>query len=144
MSHMKVYRVVCSIYENGKVVDFLDTVDLTELERTVIIEALDQAERSKNKLIQYKENPIELIADFNDISYQYVKIKGAYLSIRYIVETHWNEYTEIERQTFLAFDELAFLLDNQFSDLNSAIAVNEAIKTALSLVSLSLKVAALI
>lgn len=131
-------------YDNGEVVNFLDKAELTDLEIVQILEALDQAERSRAKLTLYKEQPLLLIEDITQISFQYVKIKGAYLSIRSIVEIHWDEYEENHRQMFLLFDRYAQKLDVEFTELTASIDTNASIATALALASTGLKLAALL
>lgn len=131
-------------YDNGEVVDFIDKAKLTDLEIIQVIEALDQADRSRAKLQGYKDNPALLIENIAEISFQYVKIKGAYMSIRSIVHTHWDEYTEGQRQMFLLFDKYALQLDTQFAKLNQSIETNQAIATALALASTGIKMASLL
>lgn len=131
-------------YENGEVVNFLDQANLTEIELIQVIEALDQAERSKERLTLYKSQPLLVIEDITQISFQYVKIKSAYLSIRSIVSLHWSEYDEGQQQLFMLFDRYAMKLDEEFEALNVSIDSNEAIKTALALAGTAVKLSALL
>ena len=131
-------------YENGEVVDFLDQAELTDIELTQVLEALDQAERSKARLNMYKEEPLLVIEDITQITFQYVKIKSAYLSIRSIVYKHWDEYDEGQQQLFMLFDRYAQKLDDEFEALNVSIESNQAIMTALALASTAVKLSALL
>lgn len=129
-------------YENGSVVNFLDQAELTELELVSIMEALDQAERSRGVLKRYKSRPEQLLVDINTVAFQYAKIKSSYLSIRSIVGTHWSEYTDEAKQSYLIFDEYAQKLDIEFSSLMTSIKSDAALTTALNLANLTLKIAA--
>lgn len=131
-------------YDSGEVVNFLDYANLSDLELTQILEALDQVDRSKSKLLLYKDQPILLIDDITRISFQYVKIKSSYLSVRSVVSDHWDEYTVEQQQVFLLFDRYASKLDDDFTKLNQSIESDLAIQTALALASTALKLSAIL
>jgi len=131
-------------YENGEVINFIDQAKLSDIEIAQVIEAMDQIDRSKEKLLVYKENPITIISNINSITLQYVKIKGSYITVRSIVEKHWSEYPESSKQVFNTFDAYALNLDKNFDSLIKSIDANAALNTAIALASTGLKLAAIL
>ena len=79
-------------YEEKQIVEFLDNATLSELELSQILEAIDQVDRSRAKLIAYKNDTLGLVRDIGQITLEYTKIKNAYLAVRHIVKNHWDEY----------------------------------------------------
>lgn len=129
-------------YEDGEVVNFIDQAKLSDLELTQAIEALDQIDRSKKKLMVYKDQPLLLIQDISAISFQYVKIKGSYLSIKSIITDHWGEYTIEQQLVFIQFDIEANKLDDSFTKMTKSINVNQSLKIALQIAETTFKIAA--
>jgi hypothetical protein len=131
-------------YTDGELVTFVGNATLTDLELTSVLEALDQIDRSKDILKNYKDDPEQLISNIQDIAYQYAKIKSAYLSVRSVVEDNWSEYTPAEQRAFYEFDGAAEELDRQFSDLVDAVEANTALTTALRLADTAIKIGAML
>ena len=131
-------------YINGDIVNFVGNADLTDLETTQVIDAMDLLDRSTKILKKYKENPDQLFLNMYDVVFQYAKIKSAYLSVRYVVLSNQAEYSAKEWQSFVEFDISAKVLDKQFSDLVDAVEANAAVMTALNLANTAIKVGSML
>lgn len=131
-------------YENGEAVRFIDNAPLSDLEITMVLEAFDQIDRSKQILKHYKSNPDKLILNIQDVSFQYAKIKSSYLAIRDIVISHKPSYSHVEWATFNEFDQSARLLDIEFKALVDAVEASTAMQTALRLADTAIKIGAML
>jgi hypothetical protein len=131
-------------YENGQAVKFIDNAPLTDLEITMVLEAFDQIDRSKSVLKHYRDNPDALVLNIQDVSFQYAKIKSAYLSIREIVLSHKDAYNASEWAVFKEFDQSASVLDKEFRQLVEAVEANTALSTALRLADTAIKIGAML
>ena len=131
-------------YETGQAVEFVGNAELTDFETTQILEALDQVERSKHRLKSYQKSPERIITDLPQITFEYAKLKSAYLSVRQVVLDNESEYADLEWETFVRFDISARTLDEQFQALIEAAEANAAIMTALRLADTALKATSLI
>lgn len=131
-------------YDSGEAVEFIDNAPLSDMEATQILEALDQADRSRERLHGYKNHPEKILSDLPKIAFEYAKIKSAYLSVRSIVLNHKFDYTQPEWDTFVRFDGAASALDASFSQLVDAAEANAALLTALRLADTALKMAAVL
>jgi hypothetical protein len=131
-------------YESGEAVDFIDNAELTDLEVTIVLEALDQIDRSKSRLKALADDPERFVTDITLVSSEYAKIKSSYLSIRQVVIDNREEYTPEEWQVFEEFDAAAIHLDKEFSRLVSALDANTALQTALRLADTAIKIGAML
>lgn len=131
-------------YEQGRVVDYVDNVELSNLDQTRVLEALDQIDRSKAIIEDYMDKPDHLLLNIHDVSFQYAKIKASYLSIREIVITNRDLYSALEWNTFVQFDQDAQTLDAQFKDLVEAVETRVAMATAIRLADTVIKIGALL
>lgn len=131
-------------YENGEAVEFVDNAELNEVETTQLLEALDQVERSKERLKEYEKSPERIILELDKIAFEYAKVKSAYLSVRSIVIENRSEYTDGEWNVFVNFEGAAKVLDEQFVELVEAAEGNAAVMTAFRLADTALKVAAVL
>jgi hypothetical protein len=131
-------------YESGEAVDFIDNAELTDLEVTIVLEALDQIDRSKSRLKTLADDPERFVTDITLVSFEYAKIKSSYLSIRQVVLDNRDEYTPEEWQVFEEFDAAAIHLDKEFSRLVSALDANTALQTALRLADTAIKIGAML
>ena len=131
-------------YESGQAVEFIDNADLSDLEVTVVLEALDQIDRSKSRLKAFTDAPERFVTDITLVSFEYAKIKSSYLSIRQVVLDNRDEYTPEEWRVFEEFDAAAIHLDKEFSRLVSALEVNTALQTAFRLADTAVKIATLL
>jgi len=128
---------------DNEIVTFVDNAKLTEMETVSVLEAMDQVERSRARLIRYRDDALDLIQHIDKVTLQYSKIKSSYISVRFIVKSHWDEYDVPTQQVFLTFDENAILLDQEFTKLVGAIKSDQAIMTALNLATTSLRLASM-
>ncbi len=131
-------------YESGEAVDFIDNATLTDLEVTVVLEALDQIDRSKTRLKALTDDPKQFVTDITLVSFEYAKIKSAYLSIRQVVLDNREEYTPEEWRVFEEFDSAAGHLDREFAHLVETLEANTALQTAFRLADTAVKIAALL
>lgn len=131
-------------YESGEAVEFIDNAELSDLEVTVVLEALDQIDRSKSRLKAFTDAPERFVTDITLVSFEYAKIKSSYLSIRQVVLDNRDEYTPEEWRVFEEFDAAAIHLDKEFSQLVSALEVNTALQTAFRLADTAVKIATLL
>ena len=131
-------------YTNGDIVNFVGHAELSEMELTSVLEALDQIDRSKQILQHYKDKPDQLVLNIEDVAFQYAKIKSAYLSIRSVVLDNFDEYGPVELRSFQEFDRSAQVLDIEFEALVEAVETNTAIVTALNLANTAIKVGAML
>ena len=131
-------------YESGEAVEFIDNAELTDLEVTVVLEALDQIDRSKGRLKAPMSDPEQLVTEITSVSFEYAKIRSAYLSIRQVVLDNRDEYTPEEWVVFEEFDAAAITLDGQFAEMVSALEANTALQTAFRLADTAIKIATLL
>jgi len=119
-------------YENGEVVDFVGSVDLSDASIAIIIE----------KFKELENNPSTIVTHFEVVTYEYSKVKSAYNDIRSIVIDHFDEYTPIQQAAFIEFDISARTLDEQFVSLVDAVEKNAALMTALRFTDTIIKITA--
>jgi hypothetical protein len=131
-------------YESGQAVEFIDNATLTDLEVTVVLEALDQIDRSKSRLKAFTDAPERFVTDITLVSFEYAKIKSSYLSIRQVVLDNRDEYTPEEWHVFEEFDSAAGHLDKEFASLVAALEANTALQTAFRLADTAVKIATLL
>jgi len=131
-------------YESGEAVEFIDNATLTDLEVTVVLEALDQIDRSKARLKAFTDEPERFVTDITLVSFEYAKIKSSYLSIRQVVLDNREEYTPEEWRVFEEFDAAAGNLDQRFASLVAALEANTALQTAFRLADTAVKIATLL
>lgn len=131
-------------YESGEAVEFIDNADLSDLEITVVLEALDQIDRSKARLKALTDDPEQFVTGITLVSFEYAKIKSSYLSIRQVVIDNQGEYTPEEWYVFEEFDAAARQLDVEFANLVSALETNTALQTAFRLADTVVKIATLL
>jgi hypothetical protein len=131
-------------YESGQAVEFIDNATLTDLEVTVVLEALDQIDRSKSRLKAFTDEPERFVTDITLVSFEYAKIKSSYLSIRQVVLDNREEYTPEEWRVFEEFDAAAGNLDQRFASLVAALEANTALQTAFRLADTAVKIATLL
>lgn len=131
-------------YESGEAVDFIDNAELSDLEVTVVLEALDQIDRSKSRLKAFTDAPERFVTDITLVSFEYAKIKSSYLSIRQVVIDNRDEYTHEEWQVFEEFDAAAVHLDKEFAHFVEALEANTALQTAFRLADTAVKIATLL
>jgi hypothetical protein len=131
-------------YESGQAVEFIDNATLTDLEVTVVLEALDQVDRSKSRLKAFTDAPERFVTDITVVSFEYAKIKSSYLSIRQVVLDNRDEYTPEEWHVFEEFDSAAGHLDKEFASLVAALEANTALQTAFRLADTAVKIATLL
>lgn len=111
-------------YEDGNTVLFLGQAELTELESSIVLKAIEQIDYSKQNLSLDGD---DISVDFRTIAYEYSKIKAAYEDIRNIVLNHQDEYTTAAMATFVEVDNLARQLDVQVYTLMASLEEEEAI-----------------
>lgn len=131
-------------YTNGDIVTFVGNADLTDLELTSVLEALDQIDRSSTILKYYRDNPDELILNIQDVTFQYTKVKSSYLSIRNVVLNNLDEYSPQEIRTFIEFDNAANVLDKEVELLLESVEANAAVNTALQFANTVIRIGALL
>lgn len=131
-------------YESGEAVEFIDNATLTDLEVTMVLEAMDQIDRSKTRLKAFTDSPERFVTDITLVSFEYAKIRSSYLSIRQVVIDNRNEYTPEEWLVFEEFDTAAGHLDKEFASLVAALEANTALQTAFRLADTAVKIAALL
>lgn len=131
-------------YTNGDIVNFVGNAELSEMELTSVLEAMDQIDRSQSILKQYRDAPDQLILNIDDVAFQYAKIKSAYLSVRSVVLENISEYSPAEVRAFTEFDSSAKVLDDEFESLVEAVETNTAIAAALNLANTAIKVGAML
>ena len=127
-------------YENGGVVDFVGSVDLSDASIAIIIDALDTIDEAKKKFKELENNPSTIVTHFEVVTYEYSKVKSAYNDIRIIVIDHFDEYTPIQQAAFIEFDISARTLDEQFVSLVDAVEKNAALMTALRFTDTIIKI----
>jgi hypothetical protein len=131
-------------YESGQAVEFIDNAELTDLEVTIVLEALDQIDRSKSRLETLLKSPEKLIAELPIITFEYAKIRSAYLSVRQVVLDNAAEYSPEEWYTFEQFDTSARNLDAEFVAMSESLKGNGAVRVAFKLADSAIKIAALL
>lgn len=131
-------------YENGQAVEFIDNADLTDDEVVIVLESLEQIDKSKRMLKPYRDNPALLIRDIDNVQYEYSKIKDAYIDIRYIVLDNKDEYNSYEWDTFMKFDTSVIVLDEQFDQLIESTKSGAAVSTAMTFADTAIKLAAIL
>ena len=131
-------------YESGDVVNFIDSVELTDQEITRVITALEAIDKSKKTLKVFEDDPKLMITDMETVIYEYQKIKAAYENIKSVVVVHFDEYEPKAKASFIEFDASARTLDQQFKDMTDAIESNAALMTALRLADTAIKLAAIL
>ena len=131
-------------YESGEAVNFIDNATLTDLEVTIVLEALDQIDRSKGRLEALLETPEKLITELPTITFEYAKVKSAYLSLRQVVLENAAEYSAEEWYTFEQFDNSARNLDAEFVAMSEALKGSGAVQVAFKLADSAIKIAALL
>jgi hypothetical protein len=127
-------------YENGQALEFIDNAGLSDVEITQIIEAMDQIDRSKDRLQVLIDSPSQLVLNIHDVTYEYAKIKAAYLVVRDIALSNQAEYSSEEWRVLTEFDSSAQVLDTQFVDLIEKLETNKALNTALRLADTAIKI----
>eukprot|EP01008_Symbiontida_sp_HLA12_P000371 NODE_136_length_1235_cov_2.335432_g133_i0.p1 GENE.NODE_136_length_1235_cov_2.335432_g133_i0~~NODE_136_length_1235_cov_2.335432_g133_i0.p1 ORF type:complete len:168 (-),score=17.32 NODE_136_length_1235_cov_2.335432_g133_i0:270-773(-) len=131
-------------YESGEAVGFIDNAELTDLEVTVVLEALDQIDRSKARLKAFTDEPERFVTDITLVSFEYAKIRSSYLGIRQVVLDNRDEYSPEEWRVFEEFDAAAGHLDKEFAGLVASLEANTALQTAFRLADTAVKIAALL
>lgn len=131
-------------YETGEAVDYLDNAQLTQLEKSIITDSINTIKASNEALSFYEDHPEQIVLNIQKISYEYSKIKSAYLSIREIVLENQSEYSNIEWQVFVEVDSAANMLNTQFEDLVDAAEANAALMTAIRLGNVAVKLSTLL
>lgn len=131
-------------YENGQAVEFVDNAELTDLEITRILEAMDQIDRSKERLQELVNKPDQLMLGFNTVTFEYAKIKAAYLTVRDIALSNQTEYLPEEWAVLVEFDTSAQILDAEFIGLMDQVNNNQALTTAIGLANTVIKIATLL
>lgn len=129
-------------YESGDVVNFIDSVELTDDEITRVITALEAIDKSKKTLKVFEDEPKMVITDMETVIYEYQKIKAAYGEIKSVVVTNFDDYKPKAKASFIEFDVAARTLDEQFKDMVDAVERNAALMTALRLADTAIKIAA--
>ena len=131
-------------YESGHVVDFIGNAELSDLEITVVLEALDQVDRSKARINAMLDDPGQFVSGIELVSFEYAKIRSAYLSVRQVVLSNLGEYSPHELKAFDEFDTAARHLDVEFAAVVESIETDIAMQTALRLADTALKIASLL
>ena len=131
-------------YYDGNITQSLASVDLTEQEWDTISESLEVANRVRESLKIYMQNPTLITSDINIISNEYQRISAAYLQIREIALANKDEYSLYVWHSFEAFDAFAIRLNTNFIELVSTAEANEAVLNALYLANSVVRVAALL
>jgi hypothetical protein len=111
---------------------------------TIVLEALDQIDRSKSRLETLLKSPEKLIAELPIITFEYAKIRSAYLSVRQVVLDNAAEYSPEEWYTFEQFDTSARNLDAEFVAMSESLKGNGAVRVAFKLADSAIKIAALL
>ena len=131
-------------YESGHAVDFIDNAELSDLEVTIVLEALDQIDRSKARLEALMKSPEKLVSELPTVTFEYAKIRSAYLSVRQVVLDNAAEYSAEEWYTFEQFDTSARNLDAEFVAMSQALKGSGAVRVAFKLADSAIKIAALL
>ena len=129
--------------EAGEVIETLDNAEITDFEVTVVIEALDQLDRSKFRLKDLANDQERLVLRINDVAFEYAKIRSAYLSVRQVALDNRGEYTDAEWLNFQRFDTTAKELDEQFQQLLHSVNANSALGTAVKMADAAARLATL-
>ena len=131
-------------YENGQALEFIDNAELSDIEITQILEAMDQIDRSKKRLQSLVDSPSQLVLNIHDVTYEYAKIKATYLVVRDIALSNQAEYSSEEWRVLTEFDTSAQVLDAQFVGLIEKLESNKALNTALGLADTVIKLAVML
>ena len=131
-------------YENGEPVTFIESAKLSESEKEIVFKALDKAEEIKQKWKKYEDKPITLIQEFNTVRQDYIQIRLQYIRVKEIVINHFKEFDSMQKQQLIDFDNYVQILDNRAEDLEKSINTNQMIKTGLSIIDTTLKIAVML
>lgn len=131
-------------YEDGRVLEFLDSVPLTEQEIDTILTALNEIDAVKKKLKVYEDTPAQLIQDIDFITLDYMRMKNAYVQIRTVVIQNFDSYSPQAQRAFVEFDASAVHLDKTVVELYKTASASESVRYVLAMADLAFKVAALL
>lgn len=131
-------------YEDGRVLEFIDSVPLTEKEIDTILLSLNEIDAVKKKLKVYEETPAQLIQDIDFITMDYLRMKNAYVQIRTVVIQNFDSYSPQAQKAFTEFDKSAIHLDATVTELYKTAAGSESVKYLIAMADLAFKVAALL
>ena len=131
-------------YESGQFINFIGEVELSESEMVTVIHAIDRVDQAKQGLKHLKENPDEIVTRIEDITFEYVKIKGAYASVRTVVMNHETEYRPMVWEVFEVFDERVQRFDATYIELVEAAESHASLLYAIRLADSVVKIAAVL
>lgn len=131
-------------YESGQFINFIGEVELSESEMVTVIQAIDRVDQAKKGLKHLKENPDEIVTRIEDITFEYVKIKGAYASVRTVVMNHKAEYRPMVWEVFEVFDERVQRFDETYTELVKAANSHASLLYAIRLADSVVKIAAIL
>jgi len=131
-------------YESGQFINFIGEAELSESELATVIQAIDKVDQAKKGLKHLKENPDEIVTRIENITFEYVKIKGAYASVRTVVMNHKAEYRPMVWEVFEVFDERVQRFDETYTELVKAANSHASLLYAIRLADSVVKIAAIL
>jgi len=131
-------------YESGQFINFIGEANLSEPELATVIQAIDRVDQAKKGLKHLKENLDEIVTRIEDITFEYVKIKSAYASVRTVVMNHKAEYRPMVWEVFEVFDERVQRFDETYTELVKATNSHASLLYVIRLADSVVKIAAIL